>query len=116
MGVTMSITISAATARIARQLPEAELSLDSALLASARLMESMLLARQADGVATFTGQTALMRLAKTQRTLLESQNDMIRVHQELLGIGRDIKAIVDEPEACPERAELVEDAQMLRSA
>jgi hypothetical protein len=116
MGVFMSITISAATARIARQLPEAELSLDSALLASARLMESMLLARQADGVATFTGQTALMRLAKTQRTLLESQNDMIRVHQELLGIGRDINAIADEPEACPNQAQLVEDATMLRSA
>lgn len=112
----MSITISSATARIARQLPEAEVSLDSALLASARLMESMLLARQADGIATFTGQTALMRLAKTQRSLLETQNDMIRVHHELLGIGRDIKAIADEPEACPQSAELVEDAPLLRSA
>ncbi len=86
----MSMTIAAATARIARQLPEAELSLDSALLASARLMESMLLARQADGVETFTGQTALMRLAKAQRTLIEIQNDMIRVDHELRGIGRDV--------------------------
>lgn len=97
----MSITISAATARIARQLPEAELSLDSALLASARLMESMLIARQADGVEVYTGQTALMRLAKAQRTLIESQNDMIRVHQELRGIGRQVKAISDDEGSCP---------------
>lgn len=98
----MSMTIAVATARIARQLPEAELSLDSALLASARLMESMLLARQADGVQVFTGQTALMRLAKAQRTLIESQNDMIRVHEELRGIGREVKAITDDEGSCPE--------------
>lgn len=98
----MSMTIAAATARIARQLPEAELSLDSALLASARLMGSMLLARQADGVQVFTGQTALMRLAKAQRTLIESQNDMIRVHEELRGIGREVKAITDDEGSCPE--------------
>ncbi|EJL31325.1 hypothetical protein [Novosphingobium sp. AP12] len=97
----MSMTIAAATARISRQLPEAELSLDSALLASARLMESMLLARQVDGLEVYTGQTALMRLAKAQRTLIESQNDMLRIHQELRGIGRDVKALGDEEGSCP---------------
>lgn len=102
----MSISISAATARIARQLPEAELSLDSALLASARLMESMLLARQAEGVQVFTGQTALMRLAKAQRTLLESQNDMMRIHQELRGIGHEVKALSDEEGTCPTKGAL----------
>lgn len=101
----MSITIAAATARISRQLPEAELSLDSALLASARLMESMILARQADGVQVFTGQTALMRLAKAQRTLIESQNDMLRVHQELRGIGHEVKAIGDDEGTCPTEPE-----------
>ncbi|GLK43122.1 MULTISPECIES: hypothetical protein [Novosphingobium] len=108
----MSMTIAAATARIARQLPEAELSLDSALLASARLMESMLLARQADGIETFTGQTALMRLAKAQRTLIESQNDMIRVHQELRGVGLEVKAITDDKDSCPPSGML--DAEPLR--
>ncbi|AOR75645.1 hypothetical protein QUC32_15015 [Novosphingobium resinovorum] len=112
----MSMTIAAATARIARQLPEAELSLDSALLASARLMESMLLARQADGVETFTGQTALMRLAKAQRTLIESQNDMIRVHQELRGVGLEVKAITDDAGTCPKESGLAVAEPMLRSA
>lgn len=111
----MSMTIAAATARISRQLPEAELSLDSALLASARLMESMLLARQVDGLEVYTGQTALMRLAKAQRTLIESQNDMLRVHQELRGIGREMKALADEEGSCPTTGML--DAEpMLRTA
>lgn len=111
----MSITIAAATARIARQLPEAEISLDSALLASARLMESMLLARQADGVEVFTGQTALMRLAKAQRTLIESQNDMLRVHEELRGIGQEVKAITDDPGTCRKENGLL-DADMRLTA
>lgn len=112
----MSMTISAATARIGRQLPDAEVSLDSALLASARLMESMVLARQVEGVANFTGQTALLRLAKSQRSLLECQNDMIRVHRALLDAGRDVKAIIDEPEACPSSAVLVGEEHMALSA
>jgi len=97
----MTLNIAAAAARIGRHLPEAEISLDNALLASARLMESMLLARQADGVEVFTGQSALVRLAKTQRTLLTSQHDMMRVHQELLSIGHEVKATADEPGRCP---------------
>jgi hypothetical protein len=107
----MSMTIAAATARISRQLPEAELSLDSALLASARLMESMLLARQADGMDVYAGQTALMRLAKAQRTLIESQNDMLRIHEELRGIGRECKAIGDEDGTCPTKGLVGEEPQ-----
>lgn len=112
----MSMTLNAATARISRQLPEAELSLDTALLASTRLMESMLLARQVEGLQVFTGQNALMRLAKTQRSLIESQNDMIRVHRELLDTGREVKAIGDDAGNCPNRAGLVEAEPARRQA
>lgn len=112
----MSITIASAAARIGRQLPEAEVSLDAALLASTRLMESMLLARGAEGVSSFTGQTALMRLAKSQRSLIESQNDMMRVHGELLGIGREVKAISDDAGTCPKQARLVADEAQCMSA
>lgn len=96
----MTMTIAAATARISRQLPETELSFDTALLASTRLMESMLLARQTEGVSALTGQSAIMRLAKAQRSLIESQNDLLRVHSELLGVGCEVKAITDEPGNC----------------
>lgn len=101
----MSMNLSAATARISRQLPEAELSLDSALIAATRLMETMLLARysgrDAGEVRAFAGQAAIMRLARSQRSLIESQNDMIRVHRELLSVGREVKAIDDEDGTCP---------------
>ncbi|MCT2399331.1 hypothetical protein [Novosphingobium mangrovi (ex Huang et al. 2023)] len=100
----MSMTITAAAARISRQLPEAELSLDSALLASTRLMESMLLARGAEGVQVYAAQNALMRLAKTQRSLIETQNDMIRVHRDLLDAGREVKAIGDDAGNCPDQS------------
>ncbi|MCJ2182044.1 hypothetical protein MTR62_04905 [Novosphingobium sp. 1949] len=106
----MTMTIANAAARIARNLPEAEQSLDAALLASTRLMESMLLARQAEGLAVYTGQSALLRLARTQRTLLTGQSDMLRVHRELLGIGREVKAIDDEDGTCP--SEAVRDASV----
>lgn len=99
----MTMTISAAAARITRHLPEAELSLDTALLASARLMESMVMARGAGGVQAFTGQSAIMRLARSQRALIESQNDMIRVHRELLRTGQEVKAVGDSGE-CPNSA------------
>ena len=112
----MTMTIAAATARISRQLPDAELSLDAALLASTRLMESMLLARQSDGVETFTGQAALLRLARSQRSLIESQNDMIRVHRELLDTGREVKAIDDDPGSCPNQASLEDAARFVRTA
>lgn len=112
----MSITINAAAARIGRQLPEAELSIDAALLASARLMESMLLARSAEGMQSCTGQTALMRLAKAQRTLIESQNDMIRVHEELRTIGQDIEAISDDTGSCPQTRPTGDLTPLLRTA
>jgi len=112
----MSMTIAAATARIGRQLPETELSIDAALLASTRLMETMLLARSADGVQSCTGQSALMRLAKAQRTLIESQNDMIRVHHDLRSIGHEVKAISDDDGSCPSPGAQLDAAPMLRSA
>ena len=114
----MTMTIAAATARISRQLPDAELSLDAALLASTRLMESMLLARQSDGVETFAGQAALLRLARSQRSLIESQNDMIRVHHALVDVdtGREVKAIDDDPGSCPNQASLEDAARFVRTA
>lgn len=112
----MSITITAAAARIGRQMPEAELSIDAALLASTRLMESVLLARGAEGMQACTGQEALMRLAKAQRTLIESQNDMIRVHHELRSIGQDIEAISDDDGSCPQTRPTGELAPLLRTA
>ncbi|WP_159981587.1 MULTISPECIES: hypothetical protein [unclassified Novosphingobium] len=103
----MSMTIAVATARISRQLPEAEVSLDSALLASAQLMETILLTPQEEGQEPYVRQAALMRLARAQRLLIESQNEMLRVHEEVLGIGREIEAVGDDDGNCPEQTGLL---------
>ncbi|WP_260923083.1 hypothetical protein [Novosphingobium sp. 9] len=109
------MTLAVASARIGRQLPEAELSLDQALLASTRLMETMLLARQTEGVAAYTGQAALLRLAKTQRTLLASQTDMLKIHRELFDLNRELRASGDEDGNCPDNTGLLDDS-LLRDA
>ncbi|WP_236710710.1 hypothetical protein [Novosphingobium barchaimii] len=110
------MTIAVATARISRQLPEAELSLDSALLASAQLMETILLTPREEGEQPYARQAALMRLAKAQRLLIESQNDMFRLHEEMLGIGREIEAVGDDDGNCPKPTGLLERASLRRVA
>jgi len=104
----MTITIAAATARIQRTLPDAEISIDGALLASTRLMESILLARGAEGVPVYSAQTALMRLAKSQRSLIEAEADMIRVHADLLKTGREVGS-ADQPGDCPPPSGLLDE-------
>jgi hypothetical protein len=102
----MTMTVATAAARIGREIPEAECSLDDALLASARLMQSMILARRADGVEAHAGQSTLMRLMKSQQSIVAAANDMFRVHRELLTLGHEVKAMSDENGSCPKRAEL----------
>lgn len=97
----MGMTISAATARLRREIPETEAALDEALLLSSQLMASMIAARREAGVAAATGQVALMRLNRTQQSLLAAQNDMIRVHAEMAKIGREMGS-ADDGE-CPPR-------------
>lgn len=112
----MSMTIAVATARISRQLPEAEVSLDSALLASAQLMETILLTSGQEGQEPYARQAALMRLARAQCLLIESQNNMLRLHEEVLGIGKEIKAVGDDDGNCPKPTGLLERAPLRRIA
>ena len=92
----MSIPKSAAAARIRTQLRDAEAKFDEALLASANLMATMVLARANPEVEVHTGQKALLRLAQAQRSMLNGSSNLFRVHDELVVIGREL-AILDEP-------------------
>ena len=60
----MSMPLPAATARIARQLRDAETKTDAALLAAAELMTTLIHARSNPAIAVHTGQRALHRLAR----------------------------------------------------
>lgn len=96
----MTMTKSVAHIRIARELAEAEATLNEALLKQSNLLSTMLIARRETGTAASLGQDALMRLVKSQQTLLNAGGDLARVHGRLLEIGKDLDVIRME-EDCP---------------
>ena len=99
----MALTLAPATARIARQLRDAEQATDQAILKSAELMASLVRARTESGVVVHTGQRALIRLVRAQQSLVEGSSDIFRVHDEMAGIGREL-GLFDEPNSTPKFA------------
>lgn len=57
------------------------------LESSADLMKAMVSARRSADVDPHTGQKSLMRLAQAQRAIIAAQNDIFRVHEDLVGIA-----------------------------
>lgn len=96
----MTMTKSVAQMRIARELADAEASLNDALLKQSQLFSTMLIARQETGVGAALGQDALLRLTRSQQTLLNAGGELARVHGRLLAIGRDLD-VVRMDDDCP---------------
>lgn len=76
--------------RITRDLHEAEAALDEALIRQANLLATMVRARRETAVGPFTGQEALLRLAASQKAILDASGEMARVHGKLLDLGREM--------------------------
>lgn len=93
----MTMTVPVASMRLARDIRDAEVALDEALLRQANLMSSMVSARRETGVDPFTGHEALLRLARSQQSLLESSGDLARVHGQLLGVQKELCGVDDCP-------------------
>lgn len=98
----MMMTKNIARMRIERDLAEAEASINQALLKQSQLFTTMIVARQETGTAHALGQDALLRLAKSQQTLLSAGGDLARVHDRLLQIGQSMN-VVRMDEDCPEQ-------------
>ena len=94
----MPMSYNVAQLRISRELREAELAVDEALLRQSALLSTLIKARQGTGVDPFTGHDALLRLSKSQATLLSAGGELARVHASLLKIQQDVLGY----EACPE--------------
>lgn len=95
----MTMTVTVAQARIARELNDAELALNDALLKQSQLFSSMIAARLDVEVGPFTGQEVLMRLNKAQQELLSSGGGLARIHGGLLEINREV---ADTSQDCPD--------------
>lgn len=90
--------------RITRDLHEAEAAIDEALIRQANLLATMVRARRESNVGAFTGQDALLRLAASQKAMLDASNEIARVHGRLLDVGREMgSGLVDD---CPSTGSL----------
>ena len=86
----MTMTLTTAQLRIAREIGEAEEALNTALLRQSSLMTSLLAARTDLADQPFVGQDVLLRLAKAQQGLLAAGGDLARVHGRLLDLNREM--------------------------
>ena len=96
----MAMTVHVAQARIAREIIEAEQALDEALIRGSLLFTSMVTARRDLGIATAVGHDALLRLVKSQQSLLTAGGDLARVHGQMRDIGQQVTG--DMASDCPE--------------
>jgi hypothetical protein len=87
MNASTAMTGHVAQQRITRDLKDAEAALDEALLRQARLLSTMVHARQETGVAPFLGQDAMMRLVRSQQAMLNAGGELARVHGRLSDIA-----------------------------
>jgi hypothetical protein len=102
----MPMNTDIALARISRQVPEAEASLDDALISVSSLITTLVQARKDTGVPAATGQATLARLAKAQLSLVTVGNDVLRAHKDLAKIA-EVHAGMDLHE-CPKTAGIAE--------
>ena len=93
----MTMTFPVANMRVSREMKDAEYALDEALLRHSSLLASMVTARRETGMDPFAGHEALLRLVRSQQSLLEAGGDLARVHGQLLDIQREMGGA----DACP---------------
>jgi len=83
---------------------EAEALADESMIAFARLRQAMLAARQNPSVKVDTGQRALMRLGQAESQALAMSTNLLRVHDELSKVAREMMADDDIPTEIPAEA------------
>lgn len=99
----MPTSVHAITTRLEREVPEAEFRIDDALVAVSSLMTTLATARRdIRGVPPVRGQTTIKRLATAQLALIGVSGDVLRVHGELVEIGKETAGY--DLHECPEFA------------
>lgn len=103
----MSNEVDQTAARLQQDVPAAEICIDNALIAVSSLMASVVTARRdIVGIPATQGHAAIQRLAKAQMSLIDASGDVLRVHGELVTIGRET-AGYDLHQDCPQRKSAV---------
>ncbi len=94
-------------ARLQHDVPVAEARIDDALIALFSLATSVVTARRdTPGVPAAKGHAMIKRLAHAQMSLVEVSGEVLRVHGELVTLGRET-AGYDLHQECPQRKSAV---------
>lgn len=92
----MTMNANVAQVRIEREVRDAEEALNEALIRQSQLFTSIIAVRRDIGLGAFTGHDALMRLTKSQQSLLSAGSELARTHGRLAEIGTEIFGTVGE--------------------
>ena len=111
----MTMTNSVAKVRIEREVRDAEEALNEALIRQSQLFTSILAVRREIGLGAFEGHDALLRLTKSQHSLLTAGGDLARTHNRLAEIGSEIFGTVGDT-FCPPQKGVLNDTPALRAA
>jgi hypothetical protein len=99
----MSTEITATAARLQSEVPVAEDRVDAAIIALSTLMATVVTARRnIPGIPPAKGHATIHRLAKAQLSLVDVSADVLRLHGDLVDIGKET-AGYDLHEECPKR-------------
>ena len=86
----MSMTVPVAQMRIARDIRQAEVALNEALLRQSSIFTTVVSARLDTDVGAFAAQEALLRLVRSQQALLDASGNLARAHGSLLDVQREL--------------------------
>ncbi len=86
-----------ARVRLSKCIQEAERALDDALLRQSALLTTMVSARREADVGPYVGHESLLKLVRSQQSLLAAGGDMARVHGGLLQIQFEETGLDDCP-------------------
>lgn len=111
----MTMTNHVAQVRITREVREAEDALNEALIRQSSLFTSILAVRRDIGLGAFEGHDALLRLTKSQQSLLAAGSDLARTHGRLAELGTEIFGTVGDT-ICPPQKGAMNDTPALRVA
>jgi ABC-type transporter Mla subunit MlaD len=104
----MSLNLNSATARLAREMGQSEAAIAEALVAVTSLMHTAALAnREVDDAPVVRTQAALLHLNRLIGSLVEARGEALRVHGQLLDIGREMGAT--EVPWCPDKNAMVDE-------
>ncbi len=109
----MTMTLSSATARLAREVPQAEHGLDQAIILMSSLLTSMVTARNIPGVAAGTGEMAIQHVGKAIESLVSASGEMAKAHGRLRKVYQETS--IGDVGDCPSGAVLHQEVTSLAS-